>query len=917
MDANGLRFWLLADGAHWPSRSHTAWHAECRTLRLASERRLSAAVDPGAFSTANSALEIIPRAVDLHDAVARWDTTAGAIVVRSHLPNDAVLLPLTAAPSDLCVGPDGVLYVALPDRVHLHDLRGRWADVAVELAGFAPWRIEADAGGLWVLERAGRLARLTGKPLRATTPQRADYAPGVFRPDPENCCPPTLRILGTVSWPIGDRPVAIAAHPERGLALLSWFGDGEARLRRLDPESESLGAPLALTDARYAYAIAWLDAERVAVRMPGRRDAPAFAVVGRASQTLALGEIYPLAAGAPDAPFGHRLVGPPRYPFGSAGAEQLLPLSIRNLARRGEAANYDLTAEGLRAHLIDSGSAATVWHRLYAEAAIPPGTGFVVWLATTDEAEPPAADAMALWHPHGFGRDIATLASDAMRPQAPRAAWERARSELPGHPGLAPWKPERERRGLFTALVQRTTARVRQLVGRYLWLRVELFGDGRAGPDVAALRAYASRFDYGEHYLPRLYREIVFGAAAEAPGERLDRIDDTLAASLNAGGTPTAPLAAALQAAGVGATLPVVRVEEPGTQWLLTDQASQSSWRLLREPDAIGVYRPRATQADFLSRFLANFEGVLTPLEDRIAHAHLATHPAVVAEEHLEWLASWVGVAFEPALPEARRRDWLQAAPSMARWHGTKRGLAMALDLATGGGIRGGEIIVLEHFRLRRLLATLLGVDLAEEHDPLLPGLRQSGNSIVGDTLILSDTETVELLALFREEVATAAENAAVLAFLERLAHRATVLVHQAVTPQDLGLIRRIVDLESPAHVDVRVATATWPLLVGIASLVGVDTYLGPPQPLRPARVQVSALGGGDFVLGPVGLDPRMAGAAAPSTTVRLPTANAGPDQVVVFGRSFELDGSGSSAGSGQSLREYIWRRLPASDFNP
>ena len=136
-------------------------------------------------------------------------------------------------------------------------------------------------------------------------------------------------------------------------------------------------------------------------------------------------------------------------------------------------------------------------------------------------------------------------------------------------------------------------------------------------------------------------------------------------------------------------------------------------------------------------------------------------------------------------------------------------------------------------------------------------GLHQSGNSIVGDTLILSDEETVELLALFREEVATAAENAAVIEFLGRLAHRATVLVHQNVTPQDLGLIRRIVELEAPAHVEVRVATATWPLLVGIASLVGVDTYLGPPQPRRPVRADVSTVGAGDFVLGPIALDPR------------------------------------------------------------
>ncbi len=918
MDANGLRFWLLADAAHWPSRAHTAWHAECGTLRLASERRLTAPVDLTAFAAANTALEAIPRAVDIHDGVARWNGGAGAIVVRSHLPGDALLLPLPEAPSDLCVGANGVLYLALSDRVHLHDLRGRWADEAMRLDGFAPWRIEADGGGVWVLERAGRLARLTGVPMPFTTPARDDYAAGVFRPDPENCCAPAMQLLDTVSWPAGERPVALAAHPERGLAVLSWFDDGVPRVRRLDVATGQLTEPVVLADARYAYALAWLDADRVAVRMPGRRDAPAFAVTDGTATALPLGEIYPIASNAPDAPFAHRLTGPPRYPR-SDGAEPLLPLSIRNLARSGSAASYAITAEGLRAQLLDSGTATTVWHRLYAEASIPPGAGFVVWLAATDEAQPPAADATAAWHPHGFGRDIAALAPAAMGPHVPRAAWERARSELANHPGLAPWTPERERRGLFAVLIQNATARVRRLVGRYLWVRVELYGDGRSGPDIAALRAYASRFDYAEHYLARLYREVVHGAAAESPGELVERIAPAHTGALNAGGTPSAELTAALEASGADATLPSVRVEQSGRRWLLTDQAGASAWRLVRETirqdgreeESIGIYRPRATRADFLSRFLANFEGVLTPLEDRIAHAHLLTAPAVAPEPSLEWLAGWVGVAFEPGLPAARRREWLGAAPALARWHGTRRGLALALDVATGGGVRGGEIVLLEHFRLRRLLATLLGVDLAEANDPLLPGLHQSGNSIVGDTLILSDNETVELLALFREEVATAAGNAAVIEFLSRLAHRATVLVHQTVTPQDLGLIRRIAELEAPAHVEVRVATATWPLLVGIASLVGVDTYLGPPQPPRPVRANVSTLGAGDFVLGPVALDPRVTGAAAAAPAVMLPTADAGRDFVVRVGESFQLDGSASRAAADRNITEYVWRQLP------
>ena len=196
-----------------------------------------------------------------------------------------------------------------------------------------------------------------------------------------------------------------------------------------------------------------------------------------------------------------------------------------------------------------------------------------------------------------------------------------------------------------------------------------------------------------------------------------------------------------------------------------------------------------------------------------------------------------------------------------------------------------------------------------KQHDPLLPGLIVSGNSVVGDTLTLGEQTSVELLALFRADVATAQENADVVAFLDQLANRATVLVHQNVSPQDLGLLRRVVELEAPAHVATQVVSATWPFLVGIASLIGVDTYLGPPQTPKPARSDVSSLGQ-DFVIGPVSLDPRMAGAAAPAPTA-VPVADAGDDQIEFFDTSFDLDGSRSHAAPGRSLRSYIWRRLP------
>ena len=85
-----------------------------------------------------------------------------------------------------------------------------------------------------------------------------------------------------------------------------------------------------------------------------------------------------------------------------------------------------------------------------------------------------------------------------------------------------------------------------------------------------------------------------------------------------------------------------------------------------------------------------------------------------------------------------------------------------------------------------------------------------------------------------------------------------TILVHQGVTSLDLGLIRRIVEFESPAHVLTRVVVASRPFLVGLASMVSVDTYLGTLSPTRPVEVGRSFLGQTDNIQNPPSLDPRI-----------------------------------------------------------
>jgi hypothetical protein len=92
------------------------------------------------------------------------------------------------------------------------------------------------------------------------------------------------------------------------------------------------------------------------------------------------------------------------------------------------------------------------------------------------------------------------------------------------------------------------------------------------------------------------------------------------------------------------------------------------------------------------------------------------------------------------------------------------------------------------------------------------------------------------------------------------LASRVTVLVHQEFTPQDLGLIRRVAEREKPADVQLTIAPAAFPFLAGIASLLGVDTYLARKRKPGPVVVGSSRIGVADLVTQPATLDPHFKG---------------------------------------------------------
>jgi phage tail-like protein len=220
------------------------------------------------------------------------------------------------------------------------------------------------------------------------------------------------------------------------------------------------------------------------------------------------------------------------------------------------------------------------------------------------------------------------------------------------------------------------------------------------------------------------------------------------------------------------------------------------------------IYRREPTATDFLDRWLANFEGLYTNLEDNIAQFALLLDPRTAPAETLEWLASWLSLVFEPLWSERRRRFFIQHTHRLYQWRGTLAGLEMALrmyldqeddlnqSLFELKGLGQGRIRIVEHFLLRETGGLLYG-------DPNDPTAKRTPQQAAHRFTVL-------------------------------LPHDFSAIQFDPVALEDqLRMVENIIELEKPAHTEATLKRY-WDLFrVGEARL-GLDTQLGASSRIRP-----------------------------------------------------------------------------------
>lgn len=237
--------------------------------------------------------------------------------------------------------------------------------------------------------------------------------------------------------------------------------------------------------------------------------------------------------------------------------------------------------------------------------------------------------------------------------------------------------------------------------------------------------------------------------------------------------------------------------------------------------DSYLKYLPSVYQEDeesrlFLDRFLSIFQTEFDNFDRKIDEAWQLFDPDTVADQHLDYLASWVGLSYPPEWivddPQQllKKRELLKRAIQAHRRRGTADGIEQAVT--DYGGVHFAK--VLEHYRLRRWPALSVAAPLDGSvklwSRDFYKRLQLTSYSQIGYFRLIGHPEPM-------------------MEPFDWGAHQFTVFF--PASPYQVSEIEqnvaRVVEREKPVHTQATLCPVLPRLRVGVQATVGVDAVVG------------------------------------------------------------------------------------------
>ncbi len=286
-------------------------------------------------------------------------------------------------------------------------------------------------------------------------------------------------------------------------------------------------------------------------------------------------------------------------------------------------------------------------------------------------------------------------------------------------------------------------------------------------------------------------------------------------------------------------------------------------------------WRADAHMAVPMDHALSLFESFYTEVDQRISAFRHVLDPRITPPEAIEWLATFVALAFDPRVKEPVRRQLLSEATRLYRMRGTVPGLERLCAI-----LAQCRVAVVEAFRVRRRSAAFLdasgrdGVDI--ERGVLGPGLQLGGTEATSGADAEREPWENDLIAAYdgliarrgklrRQDKVPCPEMDPpkplvpdpFISFHRRYAHRFSVLLFRQRDGDVEAVIEAAVESAKPAHTLHRLCWLDAGFRLGTNAYVGIGTRMAGVDRLQPAILGESPLGIDRTIsFGPLGAAP-------------------------------------------------------------